>query len=617
MRVLSELFPKFVKKSQSIRLDEGPFGAGVMKARMYLKPGEEPPQGAKVQTGPKGGRYYEDMGGGGQNLGTPGSHPSEAQGVGDDFSGRGAEAQGQIDDPYYEAWETEYYNNAVAAKESELGRGLTTEEQEQVVADTVEASLQDQFAEAGVPGDERQARAEEGGPELDVSGQPYSYEADVQGKVSTLDAGFEPEGGFANLGPEWQAAIQQVRRDGGLPPITVDETTGEATWSNQPTPEESAAILDDRKAEVASKVSTLNDGFEPELKWHQMDSTWKDAVQQVRRNYGLPPITVDETTGEATWNNQPTPEESAAIIEDAKNDPDHPAPLPKRPLEDYQKPTGYSPADEQARAEEVYGGGTGQAAAQGPSEADVAFKTPASDGGEFVVSHRDTTGMPGQQDKFSMSHVGPDGTVTELGSHASVSGAKAFANNRGITSSGDESQRKPTGFEGAEGVRSTGAQEPSAPVFDGQGNVHLPGYDPYSIAELDWEDAAQGGLLEQYTAETGGSMDNANRLLENTVGSLDQNYLEDVIEEQAGFMADRGSRIDPPSYDISGDGEDALSELGGFFDWLNSKSGGETTKMLKMMQTHNINNTRREPIVLANKGGNQRRNAYVRGIYKK
>jgi hypothetical protein len=217
---------------------------------------------------------------------------------------------------------------------------------------------------------------------------------------------------------------------------------------------------------------------------------------------------------------------------------------------------------------------------------------------------------------------------------------------------------------------------PSVPVFDGQGNVHLAGYDPLSIGELAWEDAAQGGLLEQYTAETGGSMDNANMLLENTVGSLDQNYLEEVVNEQAGFMVDRGSRIDPPSYDISGDGEDALGELGGFFDWLNSKSGGtnggvqsgpqggpsedEDAKRLAEINEANrlsglppltmdsppktdderlaeINEAnrrsglppltmqmakmnvikKRDPIVLANKGGNQRRNAYVRGIYKK
>ena len=66
-RLLSELFPNFVKKEhiQSQRLSQGPFGAGLKKGRKYLKPGEKAPEGANVQTGPQGGQYYEEMGGGG------------------------------------------------------------------------------------------------------------------------------------------------------------------------------------------------------------------------------------------------------------------------------------------------------------------------------------------------------------------------------------------------------------------------------------------------------------------------------------------------------------------------------------------------------------------------
>ena len=40
-------------------------------------------------------------------------------------------------------------------------------------------------------------------------------------------------------------------------------------------------------------------------------------------------------------------------------------------------------------------------------------------------------------------------------------------------------------------------------------------------------------------------------------------------------------------------------------------------KMDKIMQTYNVVFKKRDPIVIANKGGNQRRNAYVKGIYKK
>ena len=54
-RLLSELFPIFVKKEylQSQRVSKGPFGEGLEKARTYLKPGEQSPEGANVQTGPQ------------------------------------------------------------------------------------------------------------------------------------------------------------------------------------------------------------------------------------------------------------------------------------------------------------------------------------------------------------------------------------------------------------------------------------------------------------------------------------------------------------------------------------------------------------------------------------
>ena len=64
-------------------------------------------------------------------------------------------------------------------------------------------------------------------------------------------------------------------------------------------------------------------------------------------------------------------------------------------------------------------------------EAKIAFKTKAKDGGYFVVLHRDTSGMPGKQDKFLMRHM-KGGKVKDWGSHSSVDGAKKFAINRGI-----------------------------------------------------------------------------------------------------------------------------------------------------------------------------------------
>ena len=81
-RLLSELFPRFVKKSQTQRISKGPFGEGLGeeeldKARVYLKPGEQAPEGSNVQTGPKGGQYYDEMGGGGAAAGPDDQAPQQ------------------------------------------------------------------------------------------------------------------------------------------------------------------------------------------------------------------------------------------------------------------------------------------------------------------------------------------------------------------------------------------------------------------------------------------------------------------------------------------------------------------------------------------------------------
>ena len=420
MRLLSELFPNFVKKSQIERLDKGPFGAGVMKARTYLKPGEEPPQGVKVQSGPQGGRYYEEGGSGGV--------PSEAD------------------------KQTQGFQDAMA----EIDRAKNAKEM-----------------------------AEAYGPEA-----LEAYEADRQQRQDQ----------------DYQARREEQRQSQD-PNQPLGGVFGDVT------PQQ----VTDAQADVEAQQA------EQDAKLKRVGSTMEEAAQ-----YG--DWRGDEAASEVTYSARP------------------------------------------------------ESGTMSPSMVKILRARGELDFPTF------------------------DGPRTESGY-----------------------------------LKGSGSAE-----FDGQGNVHLPGYDPLPIGELAWEDAAQGGLLEQYTAETGGSMDNANMLLENTVGSLDQNYLEEVVNEQAGFMVDRGSRIDPPSYDISGDGEDALGELGGFFDWLNSKSGGtnggvqsgpqggpsedEDAKRLAEINEANRRSglppltmqmakmnviKKRDPIVLANKGGNQRRNAYVRGIYKK
>ena len=96
--LLTELFPNFVKKSQTQRLAKGPFGEGLdaaelEKARVYLKPGEQAPEGANVQTGPQGGQYY-DEGGGGASAGE--GQPSEVAPGPDDMADRQQAAVDQM-----------------------------------------------------------------------------------------------------------------------------------------------------------------------------------------------------------------------------------------------------------------------------------------------------------------------------------------------------------------------------------------------------------------------------------------------------------------------------------------------------------------------------------------
>ena len=63
----------------------------------------------------------------------------------------------------------------------------------------------------------------------------------------------------------------------------------------------------------------------------------------------------------------------------------------------------------------------------------VQFEAPTKDGNTFQIIDRDTKGMAGKQDKFKMQIVDKRGKVIkDLGSHASLNGAKGMAKNRGI-----------------------------------------------------------------------------------------------------------------------------------------------------------------------------------------
>ena len=66
--------------------------------------------------------------------------------------------------------------------------------------------------------------------------------------------------------------------------------------------------------------------------------------------------------------------------------------------------------------------------------AKVHFSAPTKDGKNvFQVIDRDTKGMRGSQDKFSMVIVDKSSKlIKDLGSHPSLNGAKKFAKNRGF-----------------------------------------------------------------------------------------------------------------------------------------------------------------------------------------
>ena len=270
-------------------------------------------------------------------------------------------------------------------------------------------------------------------------------------------------------------------------------------------------------------------------------------------------------------------------------------------------------------------------------------EVPAFDGGKFIVSESGQQGRSGE-DQFSMRHESPDGTVTEMGSHPSLEGAKKMARNRGITSS-NPNYEQPTGMPAHDEARDPGSgpdlgpnygvttgdakydelaskfdahakdergylEDVSEPAFS-DGAVLLPGSDPLLVQDIIDEGASKeqlDSLAQQFKDEQGytdeqfnqywNSVDDLSELMEDR--SLDDLSIQDA------FRYDK-SGYDKPFY--PGPSEDQMGTLENFRDWLQSKAGGnqgETQKMVKMMQKYNVDNKRRDPIVLSNKGGRQR-----------
>ena len=136
----------------------------------------------------------------------------------------------------------------------------------------------------------------------------------------------------------------------------------------------------------------------------------------------------------------------------------------------------------------------------------------------------------------------------------------------------------------------------SEATFDGQGNIQLPGSDPYPIGEMisDGTDSESlSHLIDAYQNESGGKQSVPGILSEGYPGPLNRDSFEDYISNNQS----------EDFYITDNDYEDAI----GFFDWMGSKAGTDTQKMMKMMQKHNVDNKRSDPVILSNKGGRQRK----------
>ena len=137
----------------------------------------------------------------------------------------------------------------------------------------------------------------------------------------------------------------------------------------------------------------------------------------------------------------------------------------------------------------------------------------------------------------------------------------------------------------------------SEATFDGQGNIQLPGSDPYSVGELINDGADDGDmsyLIDAYQNESGGKQSVPGMLSDGYSGPLNSDsfsqYASDQIQYNEAFLS-----------------EEDMYDAMGFFDWLGSKAGTDTQKMMKMMQKHNVDNKRSDPVILSNKGGRQRK----------
>lgn len=193
-RLLTELFPRFVKKSQTQHLAKGPFGEGLLEKqgkRVYLKPGEQAPEGANVQTGARGGKYYDEPGGGGgAGAGEGQPFPAEAYDQAMDAEVDAWNPQGlDYGDPERDA-QTWGFDDPERAAQVREGLGVPPKRTHRTPMADAASGLETDY---GKPSDEAVATDEDGFP---VGSSPTGEERRAK-----------REGAVANLGQQ-QAAGQ-------------------------------------------------------------------------------------------------------------------------------------------------------------------------------------------------------------------------------------------------------------------------------------------------------------------------------------------------------------------------------------------------------------------------
>ena len=207
----------------------------------------------------------------------------------------------------------------------------------------------------------------------------------------------------------------------------------------------------------------------------------------------------------------------------------------------------------------------------------------------------------------------------------------------------------------------------SEPTFDGQGNIQTPGSDPYPISELTGSDKETVNALGEQYQQEGGS--NPSELLSGYDGPLTEDgiaqYLSDKVQYDDAFISDNDyynatdfaswvgekASASSPAVDeerdnqvIEGVGDhlmdqgvsndphdiqgvlDEYAESQGFLpgsekynklqdaghQFMVDRAEGAAEQMTdyqmmeKMMQKYNVDNKRRDPILLSNRGGRQR-----------